>query len=349
MDRKAEPQIRRRGDRRGPDRVRHARRAAQGEVRPDPHEAPRQGQAPVAAHEAEGRVRRGRERGSPEARCEGPRPPRKPPRPARAGMARPRRRSSSRIPTASSIPRPGSPRRTSSPTTRRSPTGSCRSSRTGRSRSNGCPRASPRRPRISGRRTRRTITPTGFRASSWRPSGARPVHYALVNDTATLLYLVNQGTLTFHVWASRTKDLDRPDFVLFDLDPGKASFADVIAVAKAIKATLDEEGVESFVKTSGKTGLHVLTPWTRDGGLRRGDGPGHWSSPSARPRRCPSRPPSTSARRSGASGSTSTSCRTPADTTPSRPTSCGPCPARPSRRRWTGRKSPRGSTPGRSR
>ena len=95
----------------------------------------------------------------------------------------------------------------------------------------------------------------------------KTVHYALVNDRATLLYLVNQGTLTFHVWASRSKDLDRPDFVLFDLDPGKAPFADVIAVAKAIKATLDEEGVESFVKTSGKTGLHVLTPWTRDGGF----------------------------------------------------------------------------------
>jgi bifunctional non-homologous end joining protein LigD len=71
---------------------------------------------------------------------------------------------------------------------------------------------------------------------------------------------VNQGTLTFHVWASRTGDLDRPDFVLFDLDPGKASFADVIAVAKAIKATLDGEGFEAFVKTSGKTGLHVLAP-----------------------------------------------------------------------------------------
>jgi bifunctional non-homologous end joining protein LigD len=95
----------------------------------------------------------------------------------------------------------------------------------------------------------------------------KAVHYALVNDRATLLYLVNQGTLTFHVWASRTKDLDRPDFVLFDLDPGKAPFADVIAVARAIKATLDEEGADAFVKTSGKTGLHVLTPWTRGGGF----------------------------------------------------------------------------------
>jgi bifunctional non-homologous end joining protein LigD len=46
------------------------------------------------------------------------------------------------------------------------------------------------------------------------------VLYVLVNDEATLLYLVNQGTLTFHVGCSRIADLDRPDCVLFDLDPG---------------------------------------------------------------------------------------------------------------------------------
>ncbi|MDB5352181.1 MAG: ykoU [Planctomycetota bacterium] len=95
----------------------------------------------------------------------------------------------------------------------------------------------------------------------------KAVHYALVNDEPTLLYLVSQGTPTFHVWASRVADLDRPDFVLFDLDPGKASFTDLVSVAKAIKAELDELGVESFVKTSGKSGLHVLTPWIQKGGF----------------------------------------------------------------------------------
>ncbi len=93
-----------------------------------------------------------------------------------------------------------------------------------------------------------------------------PVHYALVNDEPTLLYLVNQGTLTFHVWASRVEDLDRPDFVLFDLDPSRASFGDVVDVAKAVKRFLDDEGVESFLKTSGKSGLHIVTPWNQKGG-----------------------------------------------------------------------------------
>jgi bifunctional non-homologous end joining protein LigD len=89
------------------------------------------------------------------------------------------------------------------------------------------------------------------------------VQYALVNDEATLLYLVNQGTLTFHVGFSRVADLDRPDVVLFDLDPGQASFTDAVAVAKALHIALQAEGRKAFVKTSGKTGLHVFTPWER--------------------------------------------------------------------------------------
>jgi bifunctional non-homologous end joining protein LigD len=92
------------------------------------------------------------------------------------------------------------------------------------------------------------------------------VSYVLVNDQDTLLYLVNQGTLTFHVWFSRVQDLDRPDFVLFDLDPGEAVFTDVLAVAKQLHQRLEAEAVASFVKTSGKTGLHVLVPWVYRGG-----------------------------------------------------------------------------------
>src|SRR5439155_17973023 len=89
----------------------------------------------------------------------------------------------------------------------------------------------------------------------------RPVAYAVVNDVDTLLYLVNQGTLTFHPWLSRVDSLDTPDFVLFDLDPGKAPFADAVAIAQRVRAELEAEGRPAFVKTSGKTGLHVLAPW----------------------------------------------------------------------------------------
>jgi bifunctional non-homologous end joining protein LigD len=94
----------------------------------------------------------------------------------------------------------------------------------------------------------------------------KPVDYVLVNDLDTLLYLVNQGTLTFHVWMSRVDNVDQPDFVLFDLDPGKASFSDAVAVANQLHAALQSQRQERYVKTSGKTGLHILVPWEENGG-----------------------------------------------------------------------------------
>jgi bifunctional non-homologous end joining protein LigD len=94
----------------------------------------------------------------------------------------------------------------------------------------------------------------------------KPVDYALVNDEHTLLYLVNQGGLTFHIWFSRVEELDTPDFVLFDLDRSGASFAEVVEVAHELHGVLDAEDRPAFVKTSGKTGLHVLVPWHEEGG-----------------------------------------------------------------------------------
>lgn len=94
----------------------------------------------------------------------------------------------------------------------------------------------------------------------------RTVQYVLVNDVDSLLYLVNQGTITFHVWPSRVQDLAVPDYVLFDLDPSGGTFADVVAVAANLHEILKEERIEPYVKTSGKTGLHVLTAWAGKGG-----------------------------------------------------------------------------------
>jgi bifunctional non-homologous end joining protein LigD len=92
------------------------------------------------------------------------------------------------------------------------------------------------------------------------------VSYVLINDSQTLLYLVNQGALTFHAWLSRMDNLDRPDYVLFDLDPGLATFADVVKIAGYLHALLEEEGRQSYLKTSGKSGLHILVPWNENGG-----------------------------------------------------------------------------------
>jgi bifunctional non-homologous end joining protein LigD len=89
----------------------------------------------------------------------------------------------------------------------------------------------------------------------------KPVDYLLVNDVESLLYLVNQNVLTFHTWMSRISDPDRPDYVLFDIDPHQSTFANAVKVSKVLHAMLDDEGVDNFIKTSGKSGLHVLVPW----------------------------------------------------------------------------------------
>lgn len=103
---------------------------------------------------------------------------------------------------------------------------------------------------------------------SWIPRIELPtetgkeVKYALVNNAETLLYLVNQGALTFHVWPSRVGSLDMPDYVIFDLDRSEATFADVIEVAKRLHKLLAARKVEAAVQTTGKSGLHVMVPWS---------------------------------------------------------------------------------------
>jgi len=94
----------------------------------------------------------------------------------------------------------------------------------------------------------------------------RPVDYLLVNDKPTLLYLVNQNVITFHPFLSTLDDLDTPTYVLFDVDPHQSTFANAIKVAKHLKKELDAANTESFIKTTGKSGLHVLTSWTKKQG-----------------------------------------------------------------------------------
>ena len=111
---------------------------------------------------------------------------------------------------------------------------------------------------------------------SWIPRAkmptetGKPVEYVLVNDEETLAYLVNQNVLTFHTWFSRMKQPDVPDFVLFDVDPHQSTFANAIKVAHALHEILDGEKVKNYIKTSGKTGLHVMTPWDgKSGGYEK--------------------------------------------------------------------------------
>jgi bifunctional non-homologous end joining protein LigD len=82
-----------------------------------------------------------------------------------------------------------------------------------------------------------------------------------IDDLAGLINLVQGGTVEIHPWGSRADDLERPDRLIFDLDPGEdVPWSDVIAAAHDMRAALDRIGLASFVKTSGGKGLHVVLP-----------------------------------------------------------------------------------------
>ncbi len=94
--------------------------------------------------------------------------------------------------------------------------------------------------------------------------GTRLIRYPLVNDELALLWMANMGCIDLNVWLSRVDRPDRPDAVLFDLDPaGGTTFEVTVEVALLVKQLLDLLGLESYPKTSGADGIHVLVPVNR--------------------------------------------------------------------------------------
>ncbi len=91
-------------------------------------------------------------------------------------------------------------------------------------------------------------------------STGRNVHYVVCNNKQTLLYLANLGCIEMHPWNSRTASINNPDFLSLDLDPGGNPFNEVVTVARAVRKVIEAAGGTSLVKTSGKTGIHVIVP-----------------------------------------------------------------------------------------
>jgi bifunctional non-homologous end joining protein LigD len=88
----------------------------------------------------------------------------------------------------------------------------------------------------------------------------RDIAYLVVDDVEMLRYVANSAAIPVHLWASRIPSLERPDWLVLDLDPKGAPFTDVVKVALALRRILDGLGLPSYVKTSGATGLHILLP-----------------------------------------------------------------------------------------
>jgi bifunctional non-homologous end joining protein LigD len=85
-----------------------------------------------------------------------------------------------------------------------------------------------------------------------------------VNDELALLWMVNMGCIDMNTWYSRTDKPDRPDFVLFDLDPSPdVGSRETVQVALVVMAALDALGLVSFAKTSSAEGMHILVPVER--------------------------------------------------------------------------------------
>lgn len=90
------------------------------------------------------------------------------------------------------------------------------------------------------------------------------VNYVVIDKPATLIYLANQNCITPHIWLSRTDNLEKPDRMIFDLDPSDThSFKKIQDVAKKLKKILDACELPTFCMLTGSRGAHIIVPLKR--------------------------------------------------------------------------------------
>jgi DNA ligase D len=93
------------------------------------------------------------------------------------------------------------------------------------------------------------------------PGSGRTADFPVVTDAASLAWIVNLGCIDLHTWHCRVDDIERPDYLLIDLDPSEGNpWEHVRTIAFVVKEVMDELDLPSFPKTSGATGLHILAP-----------------------------------------------------------------------------------------
>ena len=93
------------------------------------------------------------------------------------------------------------------------------------------------------------------------PRFGRTADFPVVTDAAGLAWIVNLGCIELHTWHARVRDVERPDYLLIDLDPSAdGQWGAVRAIALVVKEVMDDLDLPSFPKTSGATGFHILCP-----------------------------------------------------------------------------------------
>jgi bifunctional non-homologous end joining protein LigD len=106
--------------------------------------------------------------------------------------------------------------------------------------------------------------PEGVRSVDIRESSGETKPYAVVRDATGLVALVQHGVLEFHLWGARADQVESPDRIIFDLDPDPSvPWKRVQEAALALRTLLQASGLESWLKTTGGKGLHVVVPIAR--------------------------------------------------------------------------------------
>jgi len=135
-------------------------------------------------------------------------------------------------------------------------------------------------PHVKGRPLTLVHCPNGMLAEcrymrhtkAWGPTALRRVklrektktgEYLVADDIAGVIALIQMGVVEIHTWNSTIDDVERPNRIIWDLDPGPdVSWAQVVAAARAVRAVLDILKLESWIKTTGGRGLHIVVPIT---------------------------------------------------------------------------------------
>lgn len=96
--------------------------------------------------------------------------------------------------------------------------------------------------------------------SVYSDSNNKDISYFLCQDEASLIYLINLGCIDLNPWSSRVNQLDKPDYLLIDLDPEETGFDNVIQTALTCRKVLEDFDIPSYCKTSGAKGMHIYIP-----------------------------------------------------------------------------------------
>ena len=94
------------------------------------------------------------------------------------------------------------------------------------------------------------------------PSG-NVIDFPMIDDLPALLWVINLGCIDLNQWYATCDDVDRPDYVHFDLDPGSATWEQVLESAQILHEALEALGMPAFPKTTGSKGIHVYVPIVR--------------------------------------------------------------------------------------